>query len=112
MSSQDEKQRQINAILADVERLRREMASDTLQVNAEHLGIPPELYDPITGGLLEDPVIAGDNRVYSREVIESWFQTCRGEDGKVSAHEMTRTRMLGTLTDRLSLCGRDRSYRL
>ena len=38
--------------------------------------IPHELRCPISGDLMEDPVVAEDKRSYEREMIEAWFAQC------------------------------------
>lgn len=43
----------------------------------ELLFVPDAFYDVISGDLIEDPVIASDNRTYSRRSITDWFSQCR-----------------------------------
>jgi hypothetical protein len=39
--------------------------------------VPDAFYDVITGELIEDPVIALDNRTYSRQSIIAWIDQCK-----------------------------------
>ena len=49
----------------------------------ELLFVPDAFYDVISGDLIEDPVIASDNRTYSRRSITDWFSQCR-RNGEVA----------------------------
>ncbi len=51
--------------------------------------IPPDLYDPISGDLMKDPVIAADGHTYSRETITMWFAQCQ-RTGKSITSPLTR----------------------
>ena len=51
--------------------------------------IPHEFHCPITGDLLEDPVVAEDERSYSRQAILGWFAQCQ-RLGRPTTSPMTR----------------------
>ena len=64
--------------------------------------VPGMFKCPISGDLLEDPVVAEDGNTYSRALLEEWFVECLSRDdiGKQTVSPVTRDPMGTMLTPR------------
>eukprot|EP01043_Picozoa_sp_COSAG02_P008149 COSAG02_NODE_254_length_26937_cov_16.503950_28_plen_721_part_00 len=64
--------------------------------------IPHEFRCPISGDLMEDPVVAEDRRSYERDIIEAWFAQCIAR-GQPRTSPVTREAVGARLVENYSL---------